>query len=83
MHMQRDEQEKVTEAFCNPWLLEMEKEMAESNLRFERGTHPDMSATLTSLLEIDCEKLRTLHKKTRYPLPADGRGRKKGNLRET
>ena len=62
MHMQRDEQEKVTEAFCNPWLLEMEKEMAEDNLRFERGTHPDMSATLTSLLEIDCEKLRTLHK---------------------
>ena len=63
MHMQRDEQEKVTEAFCNPWLLEMVKEMAEYNLRFERGTHPDMSATLTSRLEIDCEKLRTLHKK--------------------
>ena len=49
--------------FSNPWLLEIEKEMAENNMRLERGTDPDMSATLTSLLEIDCEKLRALHEK--------------------
>ena len=32
-------------------------------MRLERGTDPDMSATLTSLLEIDCERLRTFHEK--------------------
>ena len=32
-------------------------------MRLERGTDPDMSATLTSLLEIDCEKLRPFHEK--------------------
>ena len=37
--------------------------MAENNMRLERGTDPDMSATLTSLLEIDCEKLRAFHEK--------------------
>ena len=67
MHRQRDEQEKVKEAFCNPWLLEMVQEMAEYNLHLERGTDTDMSATLTSLLEIDCEKLRTFHKKNKVP----------------
>ena len=60
---ERDEQEKVKKAFSNPWLLEIEKEMAENNMRLERGTDPDMSATLTSLLEIDCEKLRAFHEK--------------------
>ena len=33
--------------------------MAENNMRLERGTDPDM----TSLLEIDCEKLRPFHEK--------------------
>ena len=37
--------------------------MAENNMRLERGTDPDMSATLTSLLEINCEKLRAFHEK--------------------
>ena len=32
-------------------------------MRLERGTDPDMSATLTSLLEIDCERLRAFHEK--------------------
>ncbi|CAH3165119.1 unnamed protein product [Porites evermanni] len=60
---ERDEQEKVKKAFSNPWLLEIEKEMAENNMRLERGTDPDMSATLTSLLEIDYEKLHVFHEK--------------------
>ena len=60
---QRDEREKVKKAFSNPWLLEIEKEMAENNVRLERGTDPDMCATLTSLLEIDCAKLRAFHEK--------------------
>ena len=32
-------------------------------MRLERGTDPDLSATLTSLLEIDCERLRAFHEK--------------------
>ena len=32
-------------------------------MRLERGTGPDLSATLTSLLEIDCERLRAIHEK--------------------
>ena len=32
-------------------------------MRLERGTDPDLSAMLTSLLEIDCERLRTFHEK--------------------
>ena len=60
---ERDEQEKVKKAFSNPWPLETEKEMAENNMRLERGAEPDMSATLTSLLEIDCEKLGAFHEK--------------------
>ena len=60
---QRDEQEKVKKAFSNPWLLEIEKEMAENNVRLERGTDPDMCTTLTSLLEVDCAKLRAFHEK--------------------
>ena len=32
-------------------------------MRLERGTDPDLSATLTSLLEIDCERLRAIHEK--------------------
>ena len=32
-------------------------------MRLERGTDPDLSATRTSLLEIDCEKLRAFHEK--------------------
>ncbi|CAH3186367.1 unnamed protein product, partial [Porites evermanni] len=89
---ERDEQKKEKKAFSNPWLLEIEKEMAENNMCLERGTDPDMSATLGSLLEIDCEKLRTFHekqetprisRKTRYPSPADGGGKKERNLCET
>ena len=44
---QRYEQEKVKKVFSNPWLLEIEKEMAENNMRLERSTDPDMCATLT------------------------------------
>ena len=32
-------------------------------MRLERGTDPDMSAMLTSLLEIDCERLCAFHEK--------------------
>ena len=32
-------------------------------MRLERGTDPDLSAMLTSLLEIDCERLRAFHEK--------------------
>ena len=32
-------------------------------MRLERGTDPNMSATRTSLLEIDCERLRAFHEK--------------------
>ena len=32
-------------------------------MRLERGTDPDLSATLTSLLESDCERLRAFHEK--------------------
>ena len=60
---QRDEQEKVKKAFSNPWLLEIEKEMAENNVRLERGIDPDMCETLTSLLEINCAKLSAFHEK--------------------
>ena len=60
---QRDEQEKVKKAFSNPWLLEIEKEMAENNLRLQRGTDRDVCVTLTSLLEIDCAKPRAFHEK--------------------
>ena len=37
--------------------------MTENNVSLERGTNPDKSAMLTSLLEIDCEKLRAFHEK--------------------
>ena len=37
--------------------------MGKNNMRLERGTGPDLSATLTSLLEIDCERLRAIHEK--------------------
>ena len=57
----RDEQEKVESVFANPWLLEMEKETAECNWRLEKTEDAEMRSVLTSLLEINCEKLRAFH----------------------
>ena len=37
--------------------------MGKNNMRLERGTDPDLSAMLTSLLEIDCERLSAFHEK--------------------
>ena len=58
---QREDREKVRRAFSNPWLENMEKEMAECNWRFERTKDAEMRAVLKSLMEIDSDKLRAFH----------------------
>lgn len=55
------EQEKAREAFTNPWLVGMETEMAECNRRLEGTEDAEMRAVLTSLLEINSNKLRLFH----------------------
>jgi len=55
------EQEKARKAFSNPWLVRMEAEMAECNRRLEGTKDAEMRAVLTSLLEINSNKLRVFH----------------------
>ena len=52
------EQEKIRTAFGKPWLLTMEKEMAEQSERDEEERR-----VTQSLLEINCEKLRCYHER--------------------
>ena len=60
----REDQEKVERVFSNPWLLDMEREMADSNWRRERTeVDAEMCDVLTSLLEINSEKLRAFHER--------------------
>ena len=60
---QRKEQEKeqAREAFTNPWLIGMETRMAECNRQLEGTEDFEMRAVLTSMLEIDSNKLRLFH----------------------
>ena len=62
LQAQRKQQEKARakEAFTNPWLIGMETEMAQCNRQLE-GTEDEMQAVLTSLLEINSNKLRLFH----------------------
>ena len=57
----QQEQEKARKAFTNPWLVGMETEMAECNRRLEGTEDAEMRAVLTSLLEINSNKLRLFH----------------------
>ena len=63
LQAQRKQQEKgrAREAFTNPWLIGMETEMAECNRRLEGTEDAEMQAVLTSLLEINSNKLRLFH----------------------
>ena len=57
----QQEQEKARKAFTNPWLIGMETQMAECNRRLEGTENAEMRAVLTSLLEININKLRLFH----------------------
>ena len=61
---QRKQQEKkqAREAFTNPWLIGMETGMAECNRQLEGTEDAKMQAVLTSMLEINSNKLCLFHK---------------------
>lgn len=56
-----EEQKNIREAFENPWLLNMEKDMAEYSRRMEETSDEEERKVMRSLLEINCDKLRTYH----------------------
>lgn len=57
------EQERIRTAFGKPWLLAMEKEMAEQSERMEDPRDEEERRVMQSLLEINCEKLRCYHER--------------------
>ena len=57
----REQEEKIKRAFGNPWLVQLEKEMAEESERMEDPTDEEERKVMKSLLEINCEKLRSYH----------------------
>lgn len=59
----RKEQENIRIAFENPWLLNMEKEMTEQSIRMEDPRDEEERQVMQSLLEINCDKLRSYHER--------------------
>ena len=59
----RELEEKIKRAFGNPWLLQLEKEMADQSERMEDPTDEEERRLLQSLLEINCDKLRNYHER--------------------
>ena len=59
----REEEEKIRVAFGNPWLLEMEKDMAEQIRRMEQPRDEEERRLMKSLLEVNCDKLRNYHER--------------------
>ena len=59
----REEQEKIRQAFENPWLINMEKDMAEHSKRMEQPRDEEERQVMKSLLEINCDKLRSYHER--------------------
>ena len=58
----QQEKEQAREAFTNPWLIGMETGMPECNRQLEGTEDAEMQAVLTSMLEINSNKLRLFHK---------------------
>lgn len=59
----REEQEKIRKAFSNPWLFQMEKDMAEQSTRMVQPRDEEERQVMKSLLEINCDKLRSYHER--------------------
>ena len=59
--IQCEQEEKIKRAFGNPWLVQLEKEMVEESERMEDSTDKQERKVMKSLLEINCEKLRSYH----------------------
>ena len=58
---QDQEQEKIRTAFGKPWLLTMEKKMAEQSERIEDPRDQEEGRVVQSLLEINCENQGCYH----------------------
>ena len=58
-----NENEKIRTAFGKPWLLTMEKEMAEQSERMEDPRDEEERRVMQSRLEINCENLRCYHER--------------------
>lgn len=58
-----DEQEKIKRAYENPWLVNLEKEMADHSKRMEETENDEERAVMKSLLEVNSDKLRLYHER--------------------
>ena len=58
-----DEQEKIKRAYENPWLVNLEKEMADHSKRMEETENDEEGAVMKSLLEVNSDKLRLYHER--------------------
>ena len=59
----REEEGKIRVPFANPWLLEMEKDMAEQIRRMEEPRDEEERQLMKSLLMVNCDKLRNYHER--------------------
>jgi len=58
-----EEEEKIKRTCENPWLVRLEKEMANHSIRMEETENDEERAVMKSLLQISSNKLRFYHER--------------------